>query len=107
LAKAFRSLSQAAKTKSHKRNKNYFHPDPDEIQSRSTTLSEHQCCGSELIFFGFGSTHFFSDSDPYTNILTRNFLKWCLSLLLYVLWNLYDREKSFPTEKKRWFFLSV
>jgi hypothetical protein len=30
-------------------------------------------------FFGFGSTNFFySDSDPYTNILTRIFLKWCL-----------------------------
>jgi hypothetical protein len=54
-------------------------------------------------FFGFGSTHFFSDSDsvsdPYTNILSRNFLKWCLSLLLYVFWNLYASEKSFPTDK--------
>jgi hypothetical protein len=23
----------------------------------------YQCCGSELIYFGFGSTNFFSDSD--------------------------------------------
>jgi hypothetical protein len=51
---------------------------------------------------------FFSDSDPYAYILTRNFLKWCLSLLSYVFWNLYDREKSFPTEKRTFFsFLSV
>jgi hypothetical protein len=35
-------------------------------------------------FFGFGSTHFFSDSDLYTNILTWNVLKWCLSLLSFV-----------------------
>jgi hypothetical protein len=33
---------------------------------------------------------FFSDSGPYryTNILTRNCLKWCLLLLSYVFWNL-------------------
>jgi hypothetical protein len=70
-----------------------------------------QCCGSELIFFGFvfGSTNFFSDSvsDPYTNILTRIFLKWCLSLLSFVFWNLYDREKSFPTEKRKFFVFQV
>jgi hypothetical protein len=61
-----------------------------------------QCCESELIFFLDSDPQFFldSDSNPYTNILTQNFLKWCLSLLLYVFWNLYDREKSFPTEKK-------
>jgi hypothetical protein len=32
-------------------------------------------------------------------------LKWCLSLLSFVFWNLYNRGKSFPTEK-RTFFLS-
>jgi hypothetical protein len=50
---------------------------------------------------------FFSDSDPYTNILTRIFFKWCLSLLSFVFWNLYDREKSFPTEKRTFFVLQV
>jgi hypothetical protein len=57
-----------------------------------------QCCGSEFISFGFGSTFFsVSDSDPYTYILTHNFVKWCLSLLSYryVFWNLFDKEKSF------------
>jgi hypothetical protein len=44
-----------------------------------------------------------SDSDPCTNSLTRNFFKWCPSLLSCVFWNLYDREKSFPTEKRRFF----
>jgi hypothetical protein len=68
-------------------------------------MTASQCCGSELIFFrfGFGSAYFFtkldSVSDPYTNILTRNCFKCCLSLLLYVFWNLHDREQSFPTEK--------
>jgi hypothetical protein len=35
-----------------------------------------QCCGSELIFFGFGSRIFLpiSDSDSLTNILTGQFL---------------------------------
>jgi hypothetical protein len=34
-----------------------------------------QCCGSQFIFFVFGSTNFFSESDLYTNILIRNVLK--------------------------------
>jgi hypothetical protein len=44
---------------------------------------------------------FFSDSvsDLYTNILNRNCINCCFSLLLHVFWNLYDRETSFPTEK--------
>jgi hypothetical protein len=51
-------------------------------------------------FFGFGSTNLFYsasvlDSDPYTNILTRNFLKW------------YHREKSFPIEKLTFFLFKV
>jgi hypothetical protein len=54
----------------------------------------------------FFSSDSVSDSDPFTNNLTRNLLKWCLSLLLYVFWNLYDREKSFPTEKPTFFPLS-
>jgi hypothetical protein len=69
----------------------------------------NQCSGFELIFFGFGSTNFLSDSvtDTYTSILTRNFLKYCLSLLIYVFWNLYDREKSFPTEKLMFFLFQL
>jgi hypothetical protein len=47
-----------------------------------------------------------SNSDPYTNILTRNILKCCLSLLSFVFWNLYDREKSFPNQKLTFFTLS-
>jgi hypothetical protein len=67
-----------------------------------------QFCGSEFNFFGFGfrSTNFFSDSDLYTYILTRNLLKWCLSLLFYVFWNLYYREKSFLIEKPTFIPLS-
>jgi hypothetical protein len=69
-----------------------------------------------MLFSVVGPNSFFSDSNPQiffglgfgygfgsyrygtTNILSRNFLKWCLSLLLYryALWNLYDRGKSFP-----------
>jgi hypothetical protein len=61
--------------------------------------SQKQCCGSKFIFFLFGSTIFSdSDKDPNIKILARNLLKWCLSLLSCVLWNLYDRGKSFPTE---------
>jgi hypothetical protein len=50
--------------------------------------------------FGLGSTFFsdsnsVSDSDSYTNILNRNFLKWCLSLLL-----LYMCTGICTTEKK-------
>jgi hypothetical protein len=37
---------------------------------------------------------------------TEFFFKWCLSLLSFVCWNLYDREKSFPTEKNTFFCLS-
>jgi ankyrin repeat protein len=53
-------------------------------------------------FFRIRIQNFFSNLDPYTNILTRNFLKWCVSLLSYTVpmfWNLYDREKGFPPEK--------
>jgi hypothetical protein len=54
----------------------------------------------------FRIPNFFSDSvsDSYTNILTRFFLK-CLSLILFVFWNLYDREKSVPTDKRTFFFV--
>jgi hypothetical protein len=56
-----------------------------------------QHCAEQFISFGFESTHFCSDSDTdlNTNILTRDFLKWCLSLLSYAIWNLYDRGKVF------------
>jgi hypothetical protein len=47
-----------------------------------------------------------SDSNPYPNILARNFLKLCLSLLSEAFWNLYDRDKSFPNEKRTFFYLS-
>jgi hypothetical protein len=59
--------------------------------------------------------HFFSDSNlqiffgfGYGVRSTRNWLKWCLSMLSYryVFWNLYDRGKSFPTEKSTLFSLS-
>jgi hypothetical protein len=53
---------------------------------------------------------FFSDSDPCTNILTRNFLNCSLSLLSYVFWNQDDRErKIIPTEKRtvRFFLFQV
>jgi hypothetical protein len=45
-------------------------------------------------FFSDWDPHFFSisDSDPYTNILVRNCIKWCISLLSCVFWNLYDRQ---------------
>jgi hypothetical protein len=62
-----------------------------------------QCCGSELFFFlnSDSDPQFFSDSDSvfdsdqYTNILSRNCLKWCLSLLLCVLESVRQRKK-FP-----------
>jgi hypothetical protein len=54
-----------------------------------------QCCGSEFLFLVSYPQNFFSVSDSYTNILTRICLKWCLSLLSFVFWNLYDREKVF------------
>jgi hypothetical protein len=60
-------------------------------------------------FFSNSDPHFLfysdTDSDSNPNILSRHFFKWCLSLLSYVFWNLYDIEKSFLTEKCR-FFLS-
>jgi hypothetical protein len=69
------------------------------------------CCNETSVvdpnsFFRIRIHTFFSDSDPYTNILTRNFLKWCLSFF-FVFWNLYDREKSFPTEKFTFFLFQV
>jgi hypothetical protein len=57
--------------------------------------------GGEKI--SFSENIYTPDSDPYTNILTRKFLKWCLSLLscnVPMFWNLYDREKGFPPEKR-------
>jgi hypothetical protein len=41
----------------------------------------NQCCGSELIFFGFGfgsTNYFFRIRILKTNILTPNFSKWCI-----------------------------
>jgi hypothetical protein len=61
---------------------------------------------------------FFSDSDPqiflfgfwfwsvYLYFDPNFFFKWWLALLSFVFWNLYDREKSFPTEKLTFFCLS-
>jgi hypothetical protein len=69
----------------------------------------YQCCGSEFILFGFGSTILFSDSVsdsyPYTDIVTRHFFKWCLSMLSCVFWSVRQR-KIFPTEKRTFFSLS-
>jgi hypothetical protein len=60
--------------------------DPDlDVETPDQELDFDQCCGSELIFFGFGSTNYFfsdldsdTDSDSSTNILTPNFSKCCL-----------------------------
>jgi hypothetical protein len=48
-------------------------------------------------FFGFGSTIFFRIRIRFRILIIfwpDNFLKWCLSLLLYVFWNLNDRKFS-------------
>jgi hypothetical protein len=89
--------------------------------SKSSVIVTDQCCGTRSgirCFFtpGIGiQDEFFPDlhldSDPHsskrldpdTNILTRNFLKWCLSWLF---WNLNVRENCFSTEKHTCFSLS-
>jgi hypothetical protein len=48
-------------------------------------------------------TNFLSDSDPYTNILTRNFLTWCLSLL-YMFYGICTTEKKVFQLKNLGFF---
>jgi hypothetical protein len=57
-------------------------------------------------FFLFGSTILLADSETDPNILTRDFSKWCLSILSYVFWILYARKKTF-IEKSVWFFTQI
>jgi hypothetical protein len=66
----------------------------------------------QISFFSNSDPQFFfnsnldKDSDLNTNNLTRSILKWSFSLLSSVFWNLYDRGKSFRTEKRTFFSLS-
>jgi hypothetical protein len=61
------------------------------IISEKVSMDDRQCCVSELIFFGYGFTNLFSNSDSDTLRIRiqkqyfdqKFFFKWCLRLLSY------------------------
>jgi hypothetical protein len=75
------------------------------VRSAAASLFTASSVVDPKSFFSDSDPQFFSDSDPYTNILTRNFLKWRLIALICVLESLRQRKKGFPTEKLMFFFL--
>jgi hypothetical protein len=74
------------------------------VRSAAASLFTASSVVDPKSFFSDSDPQFFSDSDPYTNILTRNFLKWRLIALICVLESLRQRKKGFPTEKLMFFF---
>jgi hypothetical protein len=66
----------------------------------SESVSENQCCGSELIFFGFGSTKYFFRIRILRLIFWPGIFLNGASHCFYSIcvWNLYYREKSLPIE---------
>jgi hypothetical protein len=71
----------------------------------SESVSENQCCGSELIFFGFGSTKYFFRIRILRLIFWPGIFLNGASHCFYSIcvWNLYYREKSLPIENHIFF----